>query len=92
MPLREEGGRLIVSGALTIDSVPELVAAGAEIVRAGATVVDLSDAGEVDSAALSLVLEWRRTAGDRELRVTGAPAAFDKLAKLYGVADLLPAI
>lgn len=91
--VRGDGARVVVSGAVTIDTAPALVAAGGELVQAGATRIDLAAATDIDSAAISLALEWQRVAhaAGRALTIEQAPAAFVKLAKLYGVADLLPA-
>lgn len=88
--VRGEGDRLIVSGPVNIDTAPDLVGPGSDLVRGGVRIVDLAGATELDSATISLVLEWQRV-GKGGLKVAAAPAAFVKLAKLYGVADLLPA-
>jgi phospholipid transport system transporter-binding protein len=54
--------------------------------------VDFSQVEAVDSAAVSLLLGWLRAAqrSQRTLRVTGLPSDLLSLARLYGVADLLP--
>jgi phospholipid transport system transporter-binding protein len=54
-------------------------------------VVDLSGVSEVDSSALSLLLEWQRTAraAGRVIAFTHLPANLKSLADLYGVSELL---
>jgi len=56
-------------------------------------VVDLSGVSEVDSSALSLLLEWQRTAraGGQVIAFTHLPANLKSLADLYGVSELLGA-
>jgi phospholipid transport system transporter-binding protein len=81
-----DADRLVVSGPVTMDSVPALLAAGAALldrVRA----VDLGAAAPLDSASVALVLAWQRAAASsgRTLVVENAPAAFENLARLYGV-------
>jgi phospholipid transport system transporter-binding protein len=53
--------------------------------------VDLSAVTEVDSSALSLLLEWRREAGrnGRAIRYLNLPVNLKSLADLYGVTELL---
>lgn len=57
----------------------------------GAAVLDASALTELDSAALAVLLEFRRICAARgqTLAVTAAPDKLVKLAQLYGVAELL---
>ena len=56
-------------------------------------VVDASALNQFDSAALAVLLEFRRAALARGKRmlVLGLPASLGDLAALYGIIDLLPA-
>lgn len=58
---------------------------------ADSPVIDASALQQLDSAAVSVLLECRRQAAarGRTLRVTGAPPKLAQLAQLYGVAELL---
>ena len=57
----------------------------------GVTLVDLAGVTEVDSSAVSLLLEWRRQVKGAALRFANLPPALKSLADLYGVAfDLIP--
>ena len=78
---------------MTIAQARALLAAGdARIAGSTAAIeIDLSSVQAVDSAAISVLLGWLRTARSRsELRVVGAPSAVTALADLYGVTELLP--
>jgi phospholipid transport system transporter-binding protein len=54
-------------------------------------VVELSGVTEVDSSAVSLLLEWRRKAqaANRRIEYANLPANLTSLAELYGVAELI---
>jgi phospholipid transport system transporter-binding protein len=90
--LASDGGRLRISGALTLANAAALGAA-AEQYLSGEIVVDLAAVTEVDSSALSLLFEWQRAAQRRQCRLKfcNLPASLSSLAELYGVADLIPA-
>lgn len=87
-----EGERLVVSGQLTMSTVPVLFEAGLQYLRSEDLLVDFSQVEIVDSAAVSMLLGWSRAVqrGQRNLRVTGLPDDLLSLARLYGVAELLP--
>jgi phospholipid transport system transporter-binding protein len=86
-----DGGRCAVRGPITIDNVVALLAEGNGLFAAGQATVDLAAVTDVDSSALSLLLEWRREAGrnGRSIRYVNLPANLKSLAKLYGVTELL---
>jgi len=89
MMLTREGEVLKVSGPMNIDSAAALLSQS-EGLLADVQVVDLSAVTEVDSAAVSLLLEWRRQAKTATLRFANLPEALNSLAALYGVTDLIP--
>ncbi|HEU0283034.1 MAG TPA: STAS domain-containing protein [Gallionella sp.] len=90
--IAREDGRLVVRGRLTIATVPALFEAGLQHLASEDLLVDFSKVEAVDSAAVSMLLGWLRAAqrSQRTLRVTGLPGDLLSLARLYGVADLLP--
>lgn len=90
--IAREDGRLVVRGRLTIATVPALFEAGLQHLASEDLLVDFSQVEAVDSAAVSMLLGWLRAAqrNQRTLRVTGLPDDLLSLARLYGVADLLP--
>jgi phospholipid transport system transporter-binding protein len=91
--IRREGDRMLVSGALTLASVAADLAQGKAAIAAGVRSVDLGGVGELDSSALALLLAWLREAKrlGRELAFANLPQGLTTIARLYGVAELLPA-
>lgn len=90
--ITREGERLIVRGRLTIATVPALFETGLQHLTSEDLLVDLSQVEAVDSAAISMLLGWTRAAqrSQHNLRVAGMPDDLLSLARLYGVAELLP--
>jgi phospholipid transport system transporter-binding protein len=88
---RQEG-RIEIGGRLTIETVPALFEKGVRQLRGGGLCADLSGVEAVDSAAISMLLGWKRAAqsSQHDLRVVGCPEDLLSLARLYGVDDLLP--
>jgi phospholipid transport system transporter-binding protein len=86
-----EGGRCAVVGPLTIANAAQLAEEGQRMFVAERVTVDLAGVTEVDSAAVSLLLEWRRAAAsaNRQIEFLHLPANLKSLAVLYGVAELL---
>jgi phospholipid transport system transporter-binding protein len=87
--LSREGEVLKVAGPMNINSAAALLNAS-QGQLSGVKVVDLAGVTEVDSAAVSLLLEWRRQAQDAALRFANLPSALTSLADLYGVSELIP--
>ena len=85
------GERCTVQGPLTMRNVTAVLAESAPLFAAPRIVVDLAGVTEVDSAAVSLLLEWRRAAAKSQRRIEFAnlPANLRSLAELYGVLELL---
>jgi phospholipid transport system transporter-binding protein len=83
---------MAVSGGLTIETVPALFETGLRHLASQDLQVDFSQVETVDSAAVSMLLGWSRAAqrGKRDLRVLNLPEDLLSLARLYGVADMLP--
>jgi phospholipid transport system transporter-binding protein len=83
--------RCTIEGPVTADNVLSLLAQGAQQLTGPRMTVDLSGVTEVDSTALSLLLEWRREAirNGREVHFRNLPASMKSLAELYGVTELL---
>lgn len=87
--LTREGEVLKVAGPMNIDSAAALVDQSNGMLS-GVKLVDLAGVTEIDSAAVSLLLEWRRQALPAALRFANLPLALKSLADLYGVAELIP--
>jgi len=84
-------GRCSVRGPITINNVVALLVHGKELFTGPEVTVDLNGVTEVDSAAVSLLLEWRREAGrhGRVIHFVNLPVNLTSLAKLYGVTEML---
>lgn len=91
MIARQEGG-FRLEGPVTLANVKQLLAQGSTLFADGSVRVDLSGVSEVDSTALSLLLEWVREAerGNRSLVFLNLPENLLSLARVYGVLDLIP--
>lgn len=83
---------MLLSGGLTKETVPVLFETGLRHLASEDLRVDFSRVEAVDSAAVSMLLGWARAArrARHELHVLNLPADLLSLARLYGVADLLP--
>jgi phospholipid transport system transporter-binding protein len=92
--MRRDGERLVLSGSLTLANVAAVLDEGKAAIGEGVRTVDLAEVGELDSSALALLLAWLREAKRRnlELAFTNLPQGLTTIARLYGVADLLPAV
>lgn len=90
--ITQDGDRLQVSGRLTMETVAALFNAKLSPDGDGALVIDLARVEAVDSAAVSLLLSWlRRAQRDRvALSFANVPDNLLSLARLYGVAEMLP--
>ena len=87
-----DGGWVVVNGKLTMETVPAMFESGIQHLAREELRVDFSQVEAVDSAAVSMLLGWTRAAqrSQRKLRVKALPADLLSLARLYGVAELLP--
>ncbi|MBL8539246.1 MAG: STAS domain-containing protein [Burkholderiales bacterium] len=87
-----DGDRFRVHGPLTLRSAAALLRRGRELFNEPVSRVDLAGVGEIDSAALGLLIEWLREARahKREIVYLNLPANLESLGTLYGVLDLLP--
>ena len=90
--IRREGERMVVSGALTLANVAAALRDGNAAIGEGVRTVDLAEVGELDSSALALLLAWLREAKrrNRGLAFSNLPQGLTTIARLYGVAELLP--
>lgn len=78
--------------ALTMDEAADVLQAGLRAIAGGETEVDLLRVERVDSTAVAALLAWQRQAAQQgvTLRVSHLPQGLESLARLYGVADLIP--
>jgi phospholipid transport system transporter-binding protein len=84
--IRGDAGRFSIDGTITMDNASAVLEDGLAKFSA-AEEVDLSALGEIDSSAVSLLLEWRRA--NPNLRFVGCTDSLKSLVTLYGVLDLI---
>lgn len=91
--MRREGDRLILSGPVTLANVAEVLRQGCDELRAGVRTIDLGEVTELDSSLLAALFAWVRAAKANEGEVVFAnvPEGLMTVARLYGVAELIPA-
>lgn len=80
-----------VSGDVLIDNVNLILNQSDDFKLAGELVVDFADVGRMDTAALSLMLEWQRRAAAAHctMHFKNVPENLSSLASLYGVKDFI---
>jgi phospholipid transport system transporter-binding protein len=89
------GEVLALDGALSFETLPEVLAQSAEYAARPdlpeRLTIDFAAITGVDSSAVALLLEWRRQAQARgkALAFVNLPPNLLALAELYGVADLI---
>lgn len=88
-----DGGRCTLKGAVNLENAVALREEGLRLFTEQETTLDLSGVTEVDSAAVSLLFEWRRAAlaANRRIRYVNLPDNLTSLAKLYGVTEIVSA-
>lgn len=85
--------KIVVEGSITIDNVVTMTQQGIALFKKNRLpVFDLSKITDVDSAAISMLLEWLREARrvDLQLQFSNIPDSLVSLIKLYGIAELIP--
>ncbi len=89
------GEALALTGELSFDTIPQVLeesaAYAARTDLPDRLTIDFSGITNVDSAAVALLLDWRRMAVKRgkTLVFVNLPANLLALAELYGVAELI---
>ena len=89
--IRAQDGRLVVSGPVTLENAMALLEAAGRHLTGSQTVIDFSEVSEIDSASVSLMLEWSRQARAKggEVRFANLGEAVKSLTTLYGVDELI---
>ena len=89
-----DGNRIIVQGPITIANVVAIIEQGANLFDRTDLVIDLAQVTEVDSSAVSMLLEWQRKAlkNNQRLCVSNISENLKNLTQLYGVSELVPLV
>jgi phospholipid transport system transporter-binding protein len=80
-----------VSGDVEIDNANALLLESKSLTITNDTVVDFAKVTEIDTGAISLILEWKRRANleKKQLKFVNLSPNLISLTQLYGVADLI---
>ena len=80
-----------LSGSITYDEIPSLIEKTKNFNWSDSIQVDFSQVKHVDTSALSLIFEFKRNAkrNNQIVTINTPPKNLLKLAKLYGVEDLI---
>ena len=91
--IRRDGGRIIVSGAVTLANVASVMEEGRRHLDEGVSTVDLGEVTDMDSSLLAMLFAWLRDARahQREVAFANLPESVQTIARLYGVDGLIPA-
>ena len=90
--VKTDDGRLLVSGALSMETVPGLLKQG--LLQGGGDGdirVDLQGVERADSAGVALLIDWQRVAQrqQRSIHFQNIPTQMLAIARLCGVDELL---
>jgi phospholipid transport system transporter-binding protein len=90
--ISRQGDRYLIEGPVTLARVSALLAEGSRSFEGSPVVVDFSGVTEVDSSAISLMLEWARRmhANNRQIFFANLGEGLVSIANLYGVTELIP--
>jgi phospholipid transport system transporter-binding protein len=85
--ITQESNRWIISGDLIIDHVTQVVNASKALRFESPAQLDFSKVTDVDTSAISLILELKRRANAEkvELSLVNVPENLNSLMQLYGV-------
>ncbi|MBC7756503.1 MAG: STAS domain-containing protein [Bdellovibrio sp.] len=80
-----------LSGDIVVDNAKAILTASLGFTITNSTKVDFADSADIDTTALSLILEWKRRAQteNKTLSFINLPANLSSLAALYGVEDMI---
>jgi phospholipid transport system transporter-binding protein len=85
------GDRWLVAGTLNVDTAANVLEASRNAELPATGIVSLARVDGVDSAAVAVLLAWRRRAiaEGKNLSFTDVPATLSALAELYDVEELI---
>ncbi|MEE9331650.1 MAG: STAS domain-containing protein [Methylophilaceae bacterium] len=80
-----------VAGNILMDSANSLLEKSKDLSLSVDTIIDLSQVAEIDTSAVSLMLEWQRRAmtENKQLKFENLPEGLTSLTALYGIAELI---
>lgn len=87
-----QGNQWRISGDILVDNAGTLLKESAELEITDRLQIDFSAVNDVDTAALSLLLQWEKRAlsANRKIVFSQLPQTLLSLAALYGVTEFVP--
>lgn len=91
MTIYLDGNKVAIKGPITFNNVVELTQRGIGLIDSYRQIIDLNEVTEVDSSAVSMLLEWLRIAKMRkiDLHLVHFPENLNSLLKLYGLSGII---
>lgn len=89
--IAQNGNGFRIESPITMANVSQLITESDVLFNHGEVVVDFGGVTEVDSSAVSLMLNWLREGSKRgcQFHFTNLPENLKSLAAVYGVLDLI---
>lgn len=89
--IAQEANRWQLSGDLIVENINQVLDASKALSLAGSTQLDFTGVTDVDTSAISLILEFKRRAAAENvnLSLVNVPANLVSLMQLYGVDDFV---
>ena len=89
--ITQNENRWDVTGNIEMDNANTLLKLSEALVLPDQAVADFAKVAEVDTSAVSLMLEWQRRAQaeNKQISFVNLPKSLTSLTVLYGVADLV---
>ncbi|MBA3696251.1 MAG: STAS domain-containing protein [Methylotenera sp.] len=89
--ISQQANQWRVSGDLLMDNASKILHQSADLELVDNLEVDFSAVTDVDTSALSLIMEWQRRAkiANHKVRFTNLPVNLTSLADLYGVTEFI---
>jgi phospholipid transport system transporter-binding protein len=90
--ITQQAGQWHVSGDILMDTASMVLSQSKVLVMNNALEIDFSAVTHVDTATLSLIMEWQRRAiaSSCKVKFTNLPVNLTSLAMLYGVTEFIP--
>ena len=89
--ITNDGNRFRVDGPITMANARSVMEQGDSLFNHGEVEIDLAAVDEVDSSAVSILLQWVREAKQRDQKIIfiNLPENLKSLVTLYGVQDFI---
>ncbi len=89
--ITQAGSEWKLSGEVVIQNTASLLASSKVLTMTPNTKINFSDVTNIDTAAISLIFEWKRRAQkeNQSIEFVNLPANLNSLTQLYGVDEMI---